>query len=178
MVKKPQRRRRNMGQYIRGNIDENLLLGTLATKTLISDDWDEQVQERALISSIVATWSLDQVTSPQGPILFGVAHSDYTAAEIEEVIENAGSWSVGDKVNQEISKRLVREIGTLQADSESSSGPTDYKFNNGRMMKTKLNWMLETGQTLKMWAYNLSASPLATTDPALRANGHANIWQK
>ncbi len=169
--------RRRMGRYIRGNIDENLLLGTLATKTLISDLWDDAVTEKALISSIVCTWSLDQLTSVQGPILFGVAHSDYSDAEIEAVIEASNSWNVGDLLAQEVGKRKVRIIGTFAAEIKSAE-LTDVRFADGRLVKTKLNWMLNTGQTLRMWAYNISASALATSDPAMRANGHANLWQR
>ncbi len=98
-----------MRSYVKGNVDENLSLGSLATKTLISDTWDDSVQVRSLVSSIVCSWSLDQLTSPQGPILFGVAHEDYTDAEIEQVIENAGSWAVGNKIAQEINKRQVSD---------------------------------------------------------------------
>ncbi len=165
-----------MGKYMRGTIDENLQLGALGSKVLISDTWDEAVEERTLISSIVATWSLDQLTAPQGPIIFGVAHSDYSDAEIEAVIENAGSWAEGNKVSQEISKRLVRVIGTFAA--TLGSGAQDLNFADGKTVKTKLNWILTTGDTLKMWAYNVSGNPLATTDPALRANGHANLWAR
>ncbi len=163
-----------MRRYIRGSVDENKLLGTLGTKVLISDTWDEVVDEKTLISSIVAAWTLDNLTSPQGPILFGVAHSDYSDAEIEEYIENTGSWNEGNKVSQEISKRQVRVIGTFVG--TQLAGAADVEINDGKPVKTKLNWVLTTGDTLKMWAYNLSASPLATTDPAMRANGHANLW--
>ncbi len=100
-----------MGRYIRGEIDEQLQLGTLAANALIRNVWDETVVERTLISSIVSTWSLDGMVAGQGPILFGIAHSDYGATEIEEVIENTGGWNEGDKVSQEIAKRQIRIIG-------------------------------------------------------------------
>ncbi len=167
-----------MGRYIRGSIDEDLQLGTLASKTVASGLWDETVNERTLISSIVCSWSLDGITSPQGPIMFGVAHGDYTAAEIEQVIENTGSWNEGDKVNQEISKRQVRMIGILEQGGGGSGVIEDYGFNVGKPMKTKLNWILNQGQTIRMWAYNLSGSALSATDPAMRANGHANLWPR
>ncbi len=170
------RGKRSMKRYLRGSVDENLALSTLGSKVLIGDTWDESPEEKTLISSIVCQWSLDQLTSPQGPILFGVAHSDYTDAEVEEVIENAGSWDAGSKVEQEVAKRLVRIIGSFVSDS-GGTGPVDLKFNDGRMLKTKLNWVLNTGDTLKMWAYNLSGTPLATTDPQMRCSGHANLWQ-
>jgi len=172
MAKHPKSRRRR--RYLKGNIDENLGLGTLASGTLISDTWDETVNERSLVSSVVASWSVDLLTSPQGPILFGVAHSDYTDAEIEEVIENAGSWNEGDLVSQEKAKRKIRIIG--QFVSEELAGTTDVRFNEGKPVKTKLNWILNQGQTLKMWAYNRSDTALATTAPVVRCSGHANIW--
>ncbi len=165
-----------MGKYIRGNIDENLQLGTLAGKTLISDTWDETVVERTLVSSIISTWALGGMVAGQGPILFGVAHSDYSDAEIEAVIENAGSWNEGDKTSQEVSKRQVRIIGTFVG--ELDSGTVDTRFNDGVPVKTKLNWILTTGDTLKMWAYNLSGAALSTADPNVTANGHANLWPR
>ncbi len=163
--------KKNFGRYLKGSVDENMALSTLGSKVLIGDTWDETVEDRARISSIVCTWALDGLTSSQGPILFGVAHSDYTDAEIEAVIENAGSWKEGSKVEQEIAKRLVRIIGTFV-----SQDTLDVEFNDGRVLKTKLNWILNEGDTLRMWAYNLSGTPLATTDPQLRCNGHANLW--
>ncbi len=175
MAQKRKGRKRNFGRYLKGNIDENLSLGTLASKTLVSDTWDETVEDRARISSIVCAWSLDELTGSQGPILFGVAHSDYTDAEIEQVLENAGSWKEGSKVEQEISKRLVRIIGTFDTENNSTD-PADADFNDGRPVKTKLNWVLNEGDTLKMWGYNVSGTPLATTAPNIRCNGHANLW--
>ncbi len=165
------------GKYIKGNVDEILSLGTLASVTVIGSNFDEVVNEKTLISSLVAAYALEELTSPQGPILFGVAHSDYTDAEIEEVLENIGSWDTGDKISQERGKRLVRVIGIMTAD-DAVAGTTDVRFNGGDPVKTKLNWMLDSGDTIKLWAYNKSASALATTVPILVCSGHANLWQR
>ncbi len=165
-----------MRGYIKGNVGEDLTLGTLGSGVLISTTFDEAVEERTLVSSVVATYSLDLLTAPQGPILFGLAHGDYTDAEIEEVIENIQSWTPGDKIAQEKAKRLVRTVGQFVADE--TSGTIDVKFNNGKPIKTKLNWMLQSDATLRLWAYNLSASALSTTSPVLKCFGHANLWLK
>ncbi len=169
------RKGRSMQGYLKGNVDEELNLGTLASKTLVADTWDESPEEKTLISSIVATWSLDGIVSGQGPLIFGVAHSDYSDAEIEAVIENQASWDQGSKVEQEIAKRLVRQIG--QFVNETGSGTNDVQFNDGKPVKTKLNWRLNTGDTLKMWAYNVSGAALSTSAPVMKCNGHANLWQ-
>ncbi len=163
-----------MKGYLKGNVNEELTLGTLAAKTLISTTFDESVEERTLVSSVVATYSLDSLTSPQGPIIFGIAHGDYTDAEIEEVIENIQSWTPGDKISQERAKRLVRQIGTFTA--STLAGVQDVTFNDGRPKKTKLNWMLQSDATLRLWAYNITAGALSGTSPVLRMDGHANLW--
>ncbi len=165
-----------MGKYIRGGVDEVLSLGTLASLTLISAAFDDAVTEKALVSSLVATYSLDQLTAPQGPIVFGVAHGDYTAAQIEEVIESTDTWEVNDLVAQEIANRKIRIIGSFAA--QSLAGTVDVPFNDGKPVKTKLNWILNSAQTLQLWAYNKSASALSTTVPILVANGHVNLWQR
>ncbi len=167
------------GKYIRGNIDEEFSLSTLASKTLLSNQFDENVTEKTLLSSIQCTWSLDNITVPQGPILFGIAHSDYTDPEIEEVIEATESWNLGNKVAQEVGRRLVRQIGVFVVDVGNPSVTTqDIQFNEGKPVKTRLNWSLQTGATLRHWAYNISASALSNTSPVMRCNGKANLWQK
>lgn len=178
MAKHPKRRRRRMGKYIRGQVDENLPIGTLAARTLSVAGFDESVTERTFVSSMVASWSLSDWTTGQniGPLLVGVAHGDYTAAEIEEVIENTGSWNEGNLVSQEIGKRKVRIVGTFRSANTDGSGTA--VLNEGRPITTKLGWILLTGQTLDLWAYNLGSAAFATTDPDLHVEGHANLWPR
>ena len=171
LAKRGRGKGRSMGRYIKGRVDEELSLSTLATKTLTATTFDETVNERSLVSSIVATWSVRDATAGEGPILVGVAHGDYSNAEIEEVIENLGSWDEGDKVSQERAKRLVRQIGTLTLVSG------DAVLNDGKAVKTKLNWVLNQGVTLKIWAYNLGLGSL-TTGGVVQAEGHANLWPR
>ncbi len=169
--------KRRFQRYIRGSVDEQLDLGTLAAKTLVGTAFDNTVAERTYVSSIVASWSLQGFTqaSDDGPILVGVAHSDYTDAEIEEVIENTGSWDEGDLISQEKNARKVRKVGIL---GQGEGVDEAFRLANGRKIKTKLGWILNAGDTLRLWAYNLGASALATTDPEVQVEGHANLWPK
>ncbi len=166
-----------MGRYIRGDMDEQLSLGTLAAKTAVKGNFDQTVNERTLVSSVVATWALSEFTKAtgDGPILVGIAHSDYTSAEIEEVLENAGSWNEGDLVAQEVGGRKIRRVGIFQTPDDEAQTVT---LNDGRPVKTKLNWILLQGQTLSHWAYNLGTSSLGTTAPTLNTQGHANLWPR
>ncbi len=170
------RRRRPMGKYMKGAVEETLTLGTLAARTLISDIFDNVTEEKAFVSSLVATWTLDEFTNAigDGPIAVGVAHSDYTDAEIETVIKNTGSWKQGDLIQQEISVRKVRIIGTFRTSQADSQGIA--VLNDGKPIKTKLNWLLMSGQSLRLWAYNMGDNALATTVPNVQIIGHANLW--
>ncbi len=175
MPKKSGKRRSRMGSYMRGTVDEELDLGTLAAKTLLSGDFDESVVETTRATSVEVVASLRDFTKATdvGPIMIGVAHSDYTDAEIEAWIENAGSWNRGDMVSQEISKRLVRKLGIFEIPNTISEAAV---LNNGRPLKIKLNWKLITGQTLRLWAYNLGAAAIATTTPIVTLEGHINLF--
>ncbi len=167
----------SMKNYMRGDIDHEQLLGTLAAKTLISQVVDDTVTESTLCTSIECSYSMGNVTprAQQGPVLFGVAHSDYTDSEIEAVIESSSSWTKADLVAQEVAKRLIRKIGQFEM-LDGSTPLSIAVLNDGKPIKTKLNWRLETGQTLRFWAYNLGSAAFATTDPSVDVQGHANLF--
>ncbi len=171
--------RRRMGRYLRGSVDESLTLGTLAATTLVSAAFDEVVTEESRLTSIVGTWAMADMTAAAGagPIMVGYAHSDYTDAEIEEVIENTGSWDIGNLVQQETAKRLVRRVGLFQT-SPAGAATGIQTLNDGKPIKTKLNWNLKTGATVRVWAYNTGSAALAGTSPVVRLQGHANLFPR
>ncbi len=172
----PMARRR---RYLRGAVNHKLQLSTLGAKVVIGSNITDVLAEEAWLSSCKLIWSLNKWTSgaDDGPVLVGVAHSDYTDAEIEAWIENSGSWETDNKVQQEVARRKIRTVGQFRA-TEGDTGKTNYVLNDGKPITTKCKWMLGTAQTLKVWAYNAGGSPLATTDPAVRAEGHCNLWPK
>ncbi len=175
MPNKP--KRKSYRRYLRGKIDEKVDLGTLGAGVVISAVGGGLVQERTFVSSIVATHSLSEFTQAvgDGPISVGVAHSDYTDAEIEAYLETGGTWDEGNKITQEIAKRKIRRIGTFQQVDISLGNSV---LNDGRLMKTKLNWIINQGQGLRYWAYNDGESALGTTDPDYNIQGHANLWPR
>ncbi len=171
--------KRKFGKYIRGNVDEELALTTLASKDVVGAQFDEVVNERTYVSKIVATYSLSNFTlgANIGPFIFGVAHGDYDDAEVEEWLEQAGQWNEGNLVSsREIGRRLIRQIGVIGADVADI---TDIgQFNDGKMKSTKLGWTLMQGQTLRLWAFNAGSQPVATSSLSLTANGHVNLWPR
>ncbi len=170
------RKGRKFRRYLRGNIDHFLALGTLNNNDVIGSALDTVV-DTTWVSSIKATWSLNDLTpiTDAGPILVGIAHSDYSDPEIEAFLENTGSWDAGDMVSQELARRKIRVVGTFQFSGGSSALSSDV-LNDGRQLTTKCGWMLSPGDTLRVFAYNTGSAALATTDPSVRVQGHANLW--
>ncbi len=168
MAKKPASRRRRR-KYLKGSISDSLALGTLANEDVISGVVGDVVAERSIVTSVEVTAALRGHTAGEGPIEVGVAHSDYSAAEIEEYLENAGSWDEGDLLGQEVGKRKIRQIGMFDAVA------ADQVLFDGRPKKFKLNWVLNTGQTIQLWAYNRHNLGL-TTGSIYFLDGHANLF--
>ncbi len=169
-------RRRKFRRYIRGVIDIDYLLGSaLAAKTLKGQALGDVVADTTWLSSIVATHTMQNYTTGQtrGPITVGVAHSDYSDAEIEEWYERTLSWDEGNLVRQEQAKRKIKLIGTFR----NPTGPAETaELNDGKPIRTKCNWRLNENDTLRFWAYNNGTGALSTTDPSVGVHGHANLW--
>lgn len=158
--------RRPYRKYLKGNVNEDQSV-VLASKALGESQFDETVNERTLVSSLVVNCGISGWTyaAGEGPVLLGISHSDYSSAEIEEVIENLGSWNEGDLVSQEIGRRKVRLLGSLADNGQ---------LNDGKPMKVKLNWVLLQGQTLNFWVYNTGSGAIGEGTAFL--DGHANLW--
>ncbi len=163
--------------YLRGAINHKLALTTLASKVVVGSAIADVLTNKAWMSSVKATWTMKNFTEGAaiGPIVVGVAHSDYSDTQIEEWIEQTQSWETKSKLGQEISKRKIRRVGVFRSPNVALGAAV---LNDGRLVHTKCNWMLEIGQTLKVWAYNSGAGAVATTVPDVRVEGHANIWPK
>lgn len=166
---------RKWKKYLRGEINDIMDLGTLGPAVASTKIAPDSVTEKAWLSSVVLTWALAQFTPTTnvGPIMVGVAHSDYAASEIEEWIENLGSWEEGDKIAQEKAKRKIRKVGIFPTPASATQVAV---LNDGKPIRTKCGWQLATGQSVRIWAYNRGSVAIATTDPDLVYEGHANLW--
>ena len=152
-----------------------LAIGALATKDVTAGSIGAAPTGTLRCMSIDWTYTISNIgASDDDTFEFGVAHSDYSAAEIEEALEASGSMDIGDKVAQEQANRLVRHIGTVSGALAGAAGG-GANFNDGRPMKTKLNWLLSIGDTLNLWVRNGSAT-VYTTGASLQVVG--NMWVK
>ncbi len=167
--------KRKFRAYLRGAITHDIALATLAAKTLLAETNSDVLTEKAWLSSVKLRWALSNWTpvASAGPILVGVAHGDYSDAEIEAWVENQGSWEQGDLIAQEIGRRRIRQVGTFES-PEAATGFTH--LNGGKPIHTKCGWQLTTGQSIRFWAYNTGTASLSTTSPVVTCDGHANLW--
>ncbi len=152
MPAKARRRRFNLRK---AKTTAELPLGTLASDTVIAVALTGAADGPYRCKSVDLTYSLKGGVDAEGPITIGLAHSDYTVGEIKEAIESAGAISQGSKVEQEQANRLVRPIGTFPDGIRSA-------LNDGMPIKTKLNWRINVGDTVVLWAYNEDDDALAT----------------
>ncbi len=103
---------------------------------------------------------------------FGLAHGDYTAAEVKECLDASGGINKNDKIAMERTNRLVRTIGTM-AGQQSVDGGRSY--NQGEPEKTKLNWYVGVGETLAIWIRNSSDTTWASGS---NLNVLGTLWVK
>jgi len=173
------RGKRRYGKYLRGAVDVLGDLSTLAALTVINFTMTgaPTVNERTWVSSVKASWTLSNLTEgfSMGPIVCGIAHSDYSVGEILGYLNNDGNWNEGDLVAQETSKRKIRQVGVFDTPAQALGISM---LNDGRMITTKCGWILNQGQTLNFWCYNSGSNALATTAAELAVQGHANLWPR
>ncbi len=145
-------------------IAESLPLLTLASLDVLGETLAATVDKPTRAMSVDCLFALNGMTALEGPVDVGLAHSDYTDAEIEECLEAIGSWSSDDKVANERANRFVRRVGQLDAEHD--------ELNDGKPVRVRLNWALASGSTLRYWARNVGSAAL-TTGAILTFNGTA-----
>ncbi len=172
---KRRRRRRKFRRYLRGAVEENTPFGSLGAGSLVKVNMDSVVNERTFVSSVVAQWGLSNhtPTANAGPYTVGIAHSDYSATEILEYLNQSASWNETDQIGQEIAKRKIKRVGTFPTPLALADSVV---LNDGKAIRTKLGWILTQGQTLAVWVQNVGSASVTTTTPQIETNGYANLW--
>ncbi len=146
--------------------------GALASVDVQSGVLGDPTEDKLRVISVEFAYAWGGKQPADDGCQFGLAHSDYSAAEIEECLEAQGAIDLGDKLAQEQSNRLVREIGIMSGGDSAAGG---IMFNDGRPVKTRLNWLLAAGDQLQLWIRNSSAV-IWTTGSTVSVTG--NLWVK
>ncbi len=171
---KNRRRRRRQFNLRQVRIQNKVAAGALAPLDVAVGDLTNAAADPYRLMSIKASYSwVDIGATIDDGFDFGLAHGDYTAAEIEECLEAQSAIDRGDKIALEQSNRLVRQIGSIPSVVAAVTGSS--VFADGRQLKTKLNWYMGTGDKLKGWIRNASGV-VWTTGSSLNVAGV--IWIK
>lgn len=149
-------------------VDETMALATTGSDAVVASDFDSTFDEPNRVLSVVLTWAVKALTSGETPLVVGISMGDYTAAEIEEALEAQNSWASSNLVGNEQARRFIRTVGVIAGVN------ADISLADGRTIKTRLNWRVPGGQTLKVWLWNKSGATL-TTGAFLEVQGHAHV---
>ncbi len=172
MAKKRKSRRFNLRRV---RIAASLACGALATVDVATPAPIHAVAaDKFRVISLNCSYNwLDIADAIDDGAQFGVSHSDYTDAEVEECLEASGSIDLGDKIAQEKANRLVRQIGNFGSLSGSNLGGR--MFNDGKPVRTKLNWLMSASDTVNLWVRN-SSGVVWTTGSKIGITG--DMWVK
>ncbi len=149
-------------------VTDEQALGTLASDIAILGGLHGAVVAAIRVVSAAMTWALNGLTEGEGPITVGYAHGDYTVTEIKECLEAQASASGQDKIARERANRLIRVVGTF-------SGEANQSLNDGKPIKTRLNWRITPGVVLNAFVFNEGTGAL-TTGAFIHTQG--NLWVK
>ncbi len=169
MAQHPKRRGSRRYNLRKVTITPALALGTLTAGTVITTGLTGTSDAQYRLISADMVWTMHNHTAGEGPISVGYAFGDYTVTEIKEALENAISISPGNKIFGERAGRWVRKIGQF-----SGNDPSEV-LNDGKPIKTRLNWAVQIGSVVNMFAYNNDTNDFAT-GTVVGAMG--NLWVK
>ncbi len=168
---RPRRRRRFSLRRVR--IAAFVTVGALASLDVTSGSITNAVSDPIRVITADLSISIADLgaTIDDGQEI-GLSHSDYSAAEIEECLEAAGAIDRGDKIANERANRLVRSLGQV---TETASAGAGLDWNGGQPKKIRLNWLLNTGDSITLWIRN-GSGVVWTTGATVVVIG--SIWVK
>lgn len=138
--------------------------GAITTVTL-----SDSVINRMFLLSGKWVVALRDNTPLDGPIFFGVAHSDYTDAEILEWYNAQGNWDQGDLVAREQGRRKCRKVCIFAGELANE------KVNNGMEVTTPLKFIVEEGASFTLFSIN-EGGATRTTGGVIELQG--KVWAK
>ncbi len=154
-------------------INAAVAIGALAALDVVSGAVTAASTSTYRLISVHAAYSIvDAGAGADDGQTFGLAHGDYSAAEIEECLEATTAIDAGDKIANERANRLVRVLGTFAGTALAGGG---VQFNDSQPVKVRLNWLMTIGDTLTLWVRNASGA-VYTTGASITIAG--DLWVK
>lgn len=160
--------KKNARGFATGNISDNWVLGTLGDNVAVKSSGFGQSSRHMTVISLDVGFTLKGLTPGEGPIDFGVAHSDYTVGEIIENLSSNAGWDSGNLIEMEQSRRMVRLLGSFEGQQANED------WNDGKFKRVRLRWPVSAGAEIVAFAINRSDAAL-TTGAEMEAKGKGYI---
>ena len=155
MVKrKPYKGRKFRTPLVYLPIDANIGLTTLTSGSVKSGAMHTNFDEDFFVLSAKLEWTYADGTSGEVPIHVGLAHGDYSDAEIEEHLE-VELLGPGTKIEQERQRRLVRRVGHF-----NDPASVFQTMHHGLPVSTPCKFVVQNGKAMKLWGHNKSGADL------------------
>ncbi len=129
-------------------VDHQIAIGAPADGAITTTVLADTVINRMFLISVSWLLALRDNTAGEGPLFVGVAHNDYTSAEILEWYNAQGNWDQSDLVAREQARRKIRKVAIFPGQLANEI------VNNGMEIKTKLGFIVEEGATLEPFIVN------------------------
>lgn len=156
-------KKRGNSNFVAIRVSISKALGVLADSTMLLESIIDSIDTDLYVISADLYWSLLQHTAGEGPIMFGLAHGDYSVAEVDEWYES-NSEDFNNKIAQEQNKRQCRQAGQF------AGLGTDEVLNDGKSVRTKIKFRVNAAQALNIWIRNESVNAM-TTGARVNVNG-------
>ncbi len=167
MARNPKRqyRRRGGKRKLYLPYNQEFVLGAIVDEDVVTAASAHSAQDRLFLISHIGTWATHGFTPGEGPVQFGMAHSDLSASEIEEYLENTAAWFEDDIIGQLTMQRgkWIKRVGVL------SLLTADEILFDGRPKKTKLGFYINEDRKVNLWAR--AAGGAVTTGGAVVTDG-------
>ncbi len=169
MGRKGGRGRGRMRNYAKVRVSPAIEVLAMLNQAAEATNMTATMTSSGRVTSVEGTWSIDNLVAGEGPVHVGVCHPDYSDSEIAEAIlvQVTGPNAL---VEMERANRKVRIVGTFSAQVGNRV------LNDGKPIKTKLNWAFEDdGVALAMFIFN-DAQQTLTTGAFVFFEGHLNVF--
>ncbi len=151
---------------------DSIQLLTLATNTtLIADMLDTNLGEDYFFISMDILATIREQSANEGPIEFGIAHEDYSAAEVEEHL-SVSFVNPDNKIEQERARRKVRRVGHFPGLLATEV------FNDGRKYRQTIKFSVGNGFNMSFFAANRSSAALTTGTVIEFSGTFFGRWQR
>ncbi len=155
--------RRRGARLVVLKFDVQISMGTLADNAALLTSIISSFTTAFWCSSADVYWSVDGHTTPEGPLVVGLCHGAYTAAQVVEALD-ASPTGPDDVIAIEQGRRMVRRSGQFAGNLDPEV------LNDGKAIRTKCRWTTGIAEDFELFVVNRHGAPL-TTGGQLHARG-------